>query len=718
MEKNLLFALDIGTRSVVGLVGEKVGDSIEILACERLEHHTRAMLDGQINDVPEVAKIIAEVKGKLEQTCGPLKKVSVAAAGRALCTITAQSEIECSERGALTKGDEYALELAAIQSAQHSIATSNTIKDPTAYYCVGYSVISFILDGTPLKTLIGQRGKIARVELIATFLPKQVIDSLQSAITEVNLEMATLTLEPIAAINVLIPQTMRHLNLVLVDVGAGTSDVAITKDGSVTAYGMVPCAGDEITEAISQKFLLDFNVAEKVKRQLNDLQNETVHFDDVLGFSHSIKAAEITEGITQDVAHLTQAIALQIMTLNTVPPQAVLLVGGGSLTPMLPELLAQALDIPQARVAIRRPDAIEGITKVPADLCAPDFVTPLGILKLSASSTLNFINVTLNSQPVRLFNLGQLTIADALLAAGIDMRGLRGRPGMGITVNINEETKFFPGTHGKASRIELNGVEASLTHSINDNDVLKVVKGMDGITPTIYFHDIVETPTTFPIFINDKLFEIPPTLLINGIPMEHNTLLSDRDQVSYRPPITLDEVLASTGTELSTIRYTYTINGAERIYNTRPQYTLNQVAAFASTAIKPRDSIHVTNPPEPTLGELLGLEDLAKNVLTVFFNGIECTIPLRQVTITMNNAPAKATDIAPDNSSIDFSYIEQQHPIISDVLLAAEFDTRSLPAGSIVSIHLNNQPTEYTALVKNGDHVDIVITSIQSFKDR
>jgi len=718
MEKNLLFALDIGTRSVVGLVGEKVNDSIQILACERQEHNTRAMLDGQINDVPEVAKIIAEVKSKLEQTCGTLKKVSVAAAGRALCTITAQAEIETSERGALTKGDEYALELAAIQAAQHSIATSSTIKDPTAYYCVGYSVISFILDGTPLKTLIGQRGKIARVELIATFLPKQVIDSLQSAITEVKLEMATLTLEPIAAINVLIPHTMRHLNLVLVDVGAGTSDVAITKDGSVTGYGMVPCAGDEITEAISQKFLLDFNVAEKVKRQLNDPQNETIHFNDVLGFSHSVAATEIIEGITQDVAHLTQAIALQIMTLNAVPPQAVLLVGGGSLTPMLPELLAQALDIPSARVAIRRPDTIEGITKVPADLCTPDAVTPLGILKLSASPTLNFINVTLNSQPIRLFNLGQLTIADALLAAGIDMRGLRGRPGMGMTININEETRFFPGTHGKASQIELNGMKASLTDSINDNDVIKVIKGMDGATPTIYFHDIVATPTTFPIFINDQLYEIPPTLLINGIPMEHSTLLADRDQVSYRPPITLDEVLASTGNELATIRYTYTINSAERIYSTRPQYTLNQDTVFGSTPIKPRDSIMVTNPPEPTIGELLGLEDLAKDVLTVFFNDTECTIPLRQVTITMNNAPAKITDIAPDGSIIDFSYTEQQHPIISDVLLAAEFDTRSLPTGSLVTIHLNNHPTEYTALVKNGDHIDIVITSIQPFKDR
>jgi len=168
MEKNLLFALDIGTRSVVGLVGEKIDNNIQIIASHRQEHRTRAMMDGQIHDVPEVANIIAEVKNALEVSCGPLKKVSIAAAGRALCTIQSKAEIEISERGALTAGDEHALELAAIQSAQHKLANSNTVADPTSYYCVGYSVVNFTLDNTSLKTLVGQRGKKATIELIAT----------------------------------------------------------------------------------------------------------------------------------------------------------------------------------------------------------------------------------------------------------------------------------------------------------------------------------------------------------------------------------------------------------------------------------------------------------------------------------------------------------------------------------------------------------------------
>ncbi len=60
---------------------------------------------------------------------------------------------------------------------------------------------------------------------------------------------------------------MRRLNVALVDIGAGTSDIAITNLGTVIAYGMVPIAGDEVTEAISDHYLLDFPLAEKAKRE-------------------------------------------------------------------------------------------------------------------------------------------------------------------------------------------------------------------------------------------------------------------------------------------------------------------------------------------------------------------------------------------------------------------------------------------------------------------
>src|SRR5690606_7234841 len=110
------------------------------------------------------------------------------------------------------------------------------------------------------------RGRVFSVEVLATFLPGVVVDSLEAVLVEAGLAMHGLTLEPVAALEAVIPATMRHLNLALVDIGAGTSDIALTGDGMVQAFAMVPRGGDAITEAVSKAFLLDFPVAEQVKR--------------------------------------------------------------------------------------------------------------------------------------------------------------------------------------------------------------------------------------------------------------------------------------------------------------------------------------------------------------------------------------------------------------------------------------------------------------------
>ena len=364
-----IFALDIGTRSVIGIVADKTPAGLKIIATERMEHKTRAMEDGQIHDVPQVASVIDTVKKALIKKVGPLKSAAVAAAGRALYTMTASAEMEFN--GIITPEQERSLDFAGVQAAQAQLATSGTVEDLANYYCVGYSTVKYELDGTKLKTLVGQRGRIASATVIATFLPRQVIDSMHSALQSVKLDMHALTLEPIAAINVLIPPTMRHLNLVLVDIGAGTSDVAITRNGSVIAYGMVPQAGDEITDAISQQYLLDFNVAEQLKRDAtNGLQ---CHFADIMGMEYDLSATEVLKPVLPNIHKLAESIAQQILELNgNEPPQAVILVGGGSLTPHLSDYVAEIMNLPMGRVAVRHPDKIDGIVDIPEELRLPD----------------------------------------------------------------------------------------------------------------------------------------------------------------------------------------------------------------------------------------------------------------------------------------------------------------------------------------------------------
>ena len=707
MENNLLFALDIGTRSVVGVIGCVGKDGLEIIATERQEHNTRSMLDGQIHDVPEVAQVISQIKTRLEETCGPLYQVAVAAAGRSLCTISGQAEIDASCRGILSAQDERTLELTALQAAQRQLAACDSLPDPVGYYCVGYSVTGYSLDGAPMVSLIGQRGRTAAIDLIATFLPRQVIDSMQSALMSAGLELATMTLEPIAAINVLIPATMRHLNLALVDVGAGTSDVAITRNGSVVAYGMVPSAGDEITEAISQHYLLDFNIAESVKRQL--LKQKKVAFTDVLGMQHKVSSADILERIQPSVTELASDISKQILALNNSAPQAVLLVGGGSLTPLLPQAIAQALDLPAARVAIRRPDAVTGFNRIPDVLSEPDAVTPLGILKIAANNTLHFMTVRVNNNPVRLFNLNQLTVADALLSAGIDARSLHGRPGMGITVKINGETRFLAGEPGEPGRITLNGEPAKLSDLLFDNAAIDVQKGKNGNPPKACVAELLNLPQPVAVSINSTAYTAFPIITINGQPAAADTLLNDRDEVICFQPETVAQLLDSCGVETKASKLQYIINESERDFLSMPSVTVDGRPANFDTKIQSGVHIILEDACPPTLGELLGLSPSDQGSVTVYFNGSPCSLPARRISITCNGLPASLEDIALPDSIISFSF-SQALPNVSDVLLAADFNPLALPPGSQATVLLNNCPAEYIAPVKNGDRIDVRIS--------
>ncbi len=111
------------------------------------------------------------------------------------------------------------------------------------------------------------------------------------------------------------------------DVGAGTSDISIVKDGSIIAFGMIPLAGDEVTEAIAKKYLTDFETAEYIK--------EPVSVRRVFLLRTYLEAIQVTKEdiaqISEDaVQNITKNIADRILELNGGQcVSAVFVVGGG-----------------------------------------------------------------------------------------------------------------------------------------------------------------------------------------------------------------------------------------------------------------------------------------------------------------------------------------------------------------------------------------------------
>lgn len=710
-KRERIFALDIGTRSVIGIVAEIDGENMRIIATDRLEHKTRAMLDGQIHDVLQVAAVIEKVKKSLAAKTGPIHNAAVAAAGRALYTMNAEAEMEIN--GLISLEQQRSLDFAAVQAAQKALADTHTVDDPTLYYCVGYSTIRYILDEIPLKTLVGQRGRKAKAVVIATFLPRQVIDSMQSALHEASLEMRALTLEPIAAINVLIPPTMRHLNLVLVDIGAGTSDVAITKNGSVIAYGMVPMAGDEITEAISQKFLLDFNIAEDIKRRATN--GEDVSFTDILGMEYNLTAKEVLEPVIPNIENLASAIAKQILELNSEPPQAVMLVGGGSLTPHLAELVAEVLGMPANRVAVRRPDKVDGIMSLPSELHSPDAVTPLGILKIASLNTLHFLSVYVNDKDYSLFNFRELTVADALLNAGINMRKFNGHPGLGLMVNIGTEKKFFPGTMGTLAKITVDGEDADLDTVIHDGSHINIIAGKDGTTPSVKLGDLVNAGQEYTIYVNGREKHIRQTATINGKEATADTLLADGDIIEGRSFKSLGEALLAAGYPPTGHKIHYKLNGSPATYTCTPEILLNDAPANISMPIHEGDHIEYIADDAPKLSDVLNLSDSDTSIV-IYYEGNEFFIPSANIELMLNGHKASLGTLIDDDCEIIYDKSERQSTTVSEALLAVGFKPPAASARLTFNILVNGQTADFTTLMKNGDTLAVELISLETGK--
>ena len=701
-----IFALDIGTRSVIGIVAQKEEDgNLTIIATHREEHKTRAMLDGQIHDVPQVAAVIKDVKAELEKQVGTLKQAAVAAAGRALYTETATSEININ--GNVTFEQERDLEFSAVQLAQSNLAASHTIDDPTSYYCVGFSTIQYELDGIRLKTLVGQRGKVAKATVIATFLPRQVIDSMQSALQYSSLEMSALTLEPIAAINVLIPPTMRHLNLVLVDIGAGTSDVAITKNGSVIAYGMVPLAGDEITEAISQKFLLDFNVAEEVKRKVAN--GQPAAFQDILGSRFDMTADEIIEPIVENIQSLADSIAKTVVELNNDEvPQAVMLVGGGSLTPRLHQFVAKALNMPDNRVAVRNPDIVAGITSIPKELRLPDAVTPLGILKVASIDTFHFLTVFVNDVEYNLFHFRDLTVSDALLSAGIQLRKFNGRSGLGVMLTVDGVKKVFQGSMGTLAKISVDGEEVGLDAPIKNNSYIQVIPGTDGSSPNIHLEDVVGKTENFVIIVNDNEVVIKPRFLVNDEASNLDRLLKDGDVVKIRTPRTIGEALRMGGFPPTGRRIKYTLNGRQAHYNCTPTILMNDSPVQLTLPVHQGDSIEYVANDMPKISDVIKVSNLESKV-TFHYLDEDYEIPAASFDLKLNGRVASKNSIIDDDATIEYKS-STRVVTVSDALLAIDFKAPDSKSRMKFKILVNKNPVDFADPINNGDTLEIELT--------
>ncbi len=516
IKDDLVFGLDIGTRSIVGVVGYMDRTGFHVVAMAQKEHDTRAMLDGQIHDIYKVGDTIRFVKNELErQLERQLSDVCIAAAGRVLRTVNATAEYEFEEETRVTQEHIYSLNLLAVEKAHMQI---NSAESNIQFYCVGNTPIKYKLNEFDITNLEGHKANKIGVELIATFLPDEVVDGLYEAVEYAGLQVASLTLEPIAAMNIAIPQQYRLLNIGLIDVGAGTSDICLTKDGSIIAYGMIPLAGDEITEVIAKNYLVDFNTAEKIKIAAGGDVNEPIVFNDIMGIEQTITVDEILKIADNSVDTMAKNTADKIVELNGGKPvNAVFVVGGGGKITGYTDKIADYLGIARQRVAVRGPEVLTTVD-FRVDNFKKDslYVTPIGICTNYYTQKNNFIFVNVNNERIKLYDNNHLTVVDAVMQIGFPNERLFPRRGKELEFTVNGKTHLVRGTAGEGAVVTLNGRLANLNSSIEQNDIIEVKESTIGEPAKMTVGQLDEFKSTIEFVVNGKNILCPKFAYVNG----------------------------------------------------------------------------------------------------------------------------------------------------------------------------------------------------------
>ena len=689
-QKDIIFALDIGTRSIIGTVGIIKDKKFQVVCEKYLEHEERAMVDGQIHDINLVANVVQKVKSYLEEELQiQLNEVSIAAAGRFLRTIEIRADIEPNDDEEINKEIVRSLELSAVKKAEEEIAATTEGK----LYCVGYSVKNFYLNGFLISNLIGHKGEQIGAEVIATFLPRSVIDSLYAVMNRVNLKVVNLTLEPIAAIEAAIPKNLRLLNIALVDIGAGTSDIAISSKESISAFGMVPMAGDEITETIVQEYLVDFNTAEHIKRSI--LNQKEVKYIDVIGMENKVLSEDVFKLINSIVNKTAEEISKKILELNgTKAPSAVFVVGGGAHTPGILEAIAEKLKLPSQRIAVKDRQAV--LECVANNELGSAGVTVLGIALTAIRSLGNdFIDVMLNDEPISLFNSHKHTIMDVVLQAGINPSLLISKNGKSVRFNYNGSKRIAFGEYGTNAKITINEQEATLETEVKANDSIKLEFAQNGKDAAPKLHEHIKSINSVSIYLDDNIVNIEPIILVNEQIENLEYTIKNGDEVKVFLPCKIGDFRKYVLKDKSTLSKDgrnleddYEILEGDRLLSKSVVYDENQIIEESlNSEDNSEDEIRYESYNEAEYRKLTVSEKIE--------------LEAKEVVVTKEEFPGITVNINGENKVL----VGKSQYVIVDIFDYIDFDL-TVPKG-IINLTLNGENASYTAIIKDGDMIEV-----------
>ncbi|MBI2780361.1 MAG: rod shape-determining protein [Chloroflexi bacterium] len=372
-------ALDVGTEFAKALVFEIEGGKGIVRGVGRKRQGLAHMQSGTVADISAVVDNCAVALQEAEEMAGfRPEQVVIGIAGelvKGFTTVHDQQRVKAdapiteAELGKLIEG----VQRQAMREAERSV-TWETGLQSVDVRLVHAAVVGAWIDGYAVTNPIGFQGRNVRIAIFDAFAPLVHLGALQTVAAKLDLELVAVVAEPYAVARVLDSEQVRQGGALFVDVGGGTTDVALVRQGGIEGTRMFALGGRAFTKSIADRLELPFPRAEALK------------VDYARGIAGDRDAA-VREIVGDDVAVWAAGVELVMEELaaGDLLPGRIYLCGGGSRLPEISEALADpafAAQLPFSRppeVTILSPEQIETVRDETRLLEDQQDVTPMGL---------------------------------------------------------------------------------------------------------------------------------------------------------------------------------------------------------------------------------------------------------------------------------------------------------------------------------------------------
>ena len=388
-EKNLIIGLDIGTSKVVAIVAELMADgNMNVIGLG--QHVSRGLKKGVVINIDSTVNAIQRAieEAELMADC-TIKNVFTGIAGSHVQSINARGMVKIKD-AEVTQAD-----------VSRVIETAQAIALPSDQQILHILTQEYIIDGQEdVREPLGMSGMKLEVKVHIVTGAVAAAQNIVKSIKRCGLEVSDLILQPLASSEAVLTEDEKELGVCLVDIGGGTTDIAVFKQGAIRHTAVIPIAGDQITNDVAVALRTPTQSAEDIKikygcalRQLAD-PREVVEVQGTDGReSRQLSVQTLAEVIEPRVVELYEFVLAELRRsgLEEMIASGIVITGGSAMMKGMVELGEEIFHMP---VRLGLPRYVGGLSEV---VSSPRYATGVGLLLIGKRQVAQQIQVNLDT---------------------------------------------------------------------------------------------------------------------------------------------------------------------------------------------------------------------------------------------------------------------------------------------------------------------------------